>query len=149
MSFVMSKEWLERQLRASRRCAGPGLLALAAAVAVVPLLLTAPASADRFGGAPGGDRFQIEDPRNRVTVSVRTVPVGAFCVRAVEAVGYDPRLNQRLYHVRFNSGVMASLGVTAYENALSSARTERDAVQGLEYAQRDAAPFRRNPGDCI
>ncbi|MGL4286085.1 MAG: hypothetical protein ACRCVA_07075 [Phreatobacter sp.] len=140
----MSKERLERHSHLLRG----GLPALVAAAAIAPLLLALPASANRFGG-PGGDRMQTDDPRNRVTVSVRTVPVGAFCVRAVEAVGYDPRLNQRLYRVRFNSGVMASLGVTAYENALASARTEQDALHGLEYAQRDAAPFRRSPADCL
>lgn len=129
------------------RAAGRALHGLAAVAALLPLLATAPAFANRFG-SPGADRMEPEDPRNRSTVSVRTVPVGAFCVRVVEVIGYDPRLNQRLYRVRLDSGVMAGLGVTAYENALAFARTETDALRSLDFARHDAETFRRNPGQC-
>jgi hypothetical protein len=144
----MRKEHPIGQTSRLRRYGAPVLLALAALS--LPILATLPAAANRFGGGGNGsgDRSNLEDPRNRTTVSIVTVPVGAFCVRAVEAVGYDPRLNQRLYRVRFNSGAMASLGVTAYENALAFARTEQDALRGLEYARADAAPYVRDPSTC-
>jgi hypothetical protein len=122
---------------------------LAAAVAV--MALSAPALAQWPGGAiepRGGMDPQIEDQRNRSTVSIRTIPVGEFCVRAVEAVGYDPRLNQRLYRVGFDSGPMTGLGVTAYENAFASARTQGDAMRALAAARHDARSFLRGRGDC-
>ena len=74
--------------------------------------------------------------------------VGDFCVRAIEAVGYDPRLNTRLYRIAFDSGPMTSLGVTAYENAFASARTQGDAMAALSAARFDARPYRRGPGEC-
>ncbi|AVO46196.1 hypothetical protein [Phreatobacter cathodiphilus] len=100
------------------------------------------------GGGLGGGRGDIDSRNNRMTVSIRVVTVGTFCVRAVEAVGYDPRLNQRLFRIGFDSGPMTSVGVTAYENAFSSARTEGDAAAALAAAQRDAQPYRRGPGQC-
>lgn len=135
------------RLAGPRRAAGRALHGLATIAALLPLMLTSPALANRFG-SPGADRMEPEDPRNRSTVSVRTVPVGAFCVRVVEVVGYDPRLNQRLYRVRLDSGVLASLGITAYENALAFARTENDALRSLDLARHDAETFRRSPGQC-
>lgn len=125
----------------------PALLA----AAIACLALSAPALAQWPGGAPeprGGPSPQIEDPRNRTTVSIRTIPVGEFCVRAVEAIGYDPRLNQRLYRVGFDSGPMTGLGVTAYENAFASARTQGDAARALEAARYDARSFQRGRGEC-
>lgn len=121
----------------------PGL-GLAAALG---LALVAPAAAQFHGGGAGG-RGGIDTDRNRLTVSIRVVPVGDFCVRAVEAVGYDPRLNRRLYRVGFDSGPMTSLGVTAFENAFSSARTQADALAALAAAQHDARPYRRSRGEC-
>lgn len=111
-----------------------------------------PALAQFYGGGSsggfGGGERPNEDPRSRMTVSIRTVQVGEFCVRAVEAIGYDPRLNQRLYRLGFDSGPMTSLGVVAFENAFSSARTQGDAVRALAAAQSDARPYRRGPGQC-
>ncbi len=123
---------------------------LAAALAVCTL--AAPALAQWPGGIDlnqgGGPVPDIEDRRNRTTVSIRTVPVGEFCIRAVEAVGYDPRLNVRLYRVGFDSGPMTGLGVTAYENAFSSARTQDDALRALASARADARSFARGRGQC-
>lgn len=135
------------RLAGARRVAGHALYGAATLAALLPLMLATPALANRFG-SPGADRMEPEDPRNRKTVSVITVPVGAFCVRAVGVVGYDPRLNQRLYRVSFDSGTMVDLGVTAYENALASARTEAEALRGLSLGRQDAAPYRRDPGHC-
>lgn len=122
------------------------LLIAAAAV----LALSAPAFAQWTGGVDhgGGPVPQIDDPFNRATVSIRTVPFGEFCVRAVEAVGYDARLNQRLYRVGFDSGPMTPLGVTAYENAFASARTQGDAVRALAAARADSRSFLRGQGQC-
>lgn len=140
--------------KAARALALP--LAFAATVGAGALAFTglsSPADAQFIGGGSagsggyGGERLG-EDPRNRLTVSIRTVPVGEFCVRAVEAVGYDPRLNQRLYRLGFDSGPMTSLGVVAFENAFSSARTQGDAMRALAAAQADARPYRRGPGQC-
>lgn len=124
------------------------IVALGLAGALAPAV---PALAQWGGpaaGARGGPEPNVDDPRNRLTVSIRTVPVGEFCVRAVEAVGYDPRLNQRLYRVGFDSGPMTSLGVTAYENAFSSARTQADAMRALAAARHDAEPYQRPPRAC-
>ncbi|WP_439572837.1 hypothetical protein [Phreatobacter sp.] len=127
----------------------PVTLAAAAALGL-GALAAGPAAAQwgnrDHGGGPILERF--DDSRNRQTVSIRTVPVGEFCVRAVEAVGYDPRLNRRLYRVRFDSGPITSLGVVAFENAFSGARTEGDAVRALAAGQHDAAPYRRGRGEC-
>ncbi len=118
-----------------------GSLALAGAV-------SAPAVAQYYGGGAHSGRGDTDSRNNRVTVSIRVVTVGDFCVRAIEAVGYDPRLNTRLYRVAFDSGPMTSLGVTAYENAFSSARTQGDAMAALSAARFDARPYRRGPGEC-
>jgi hypothetical protein len=108
----------------------------------------APSAMAQYPGGLGDGRFDTDSRNNRMTVSIRVVPVGNFCVRAVEAVGYDPRSNQSLYRVRFDSGAMTSLGVTAFENAFSSARSEGDAVRALSAAQADARPYRRSPTEC-
>jgi hypothetical protein len=123
---------------------------LAAAALVLGTALAAFPVQAQFndGGGLGGGRGDIDSRNNRLTVSIRVVTVGSFCVRAVEAVGYDPRLNQRLFRIGFDSGPMTSVGVTAYENAFSSARTEGDAAAALAAAQRDAQPYRRGPGQC-
>lgn len=125
---------------------------LAAAVLVGSLALatavSAPAVAQYHGGGAQSGRGDTDSRNNRVTVSIRVVTVGDFCVRAIEAVGYDPRLNTRLYRVGFDSGPMTSLGVTAYENAFSSARTQGDAMMALAAARHDARPYRRGPGEC-
>jgi hypothetical protein len=143
----MRNDHLDGQDFPRRRRRAPIFLALAALS--LPILAAWPAAADRFGGGGrGGDQSTLDDNRNRVTISIRVVPVGAYCVRPVEAVGYDPRLNQRLFAVPIKAGAMASLGVTAYENALAFARTAQDAVRGLEYARADAAPYLRDPGHC-
>lgn len=118
-----------------------GSLALAGAV-------SAPAVAQYYGGGAHNGRGDTDSRNNRVTVSIRVVTVGDFCVRAIEAVGYDPRLNTRLYRVGFDSGPMTSLGVTAYENAFSSARTQGDAMMALAAARHDARPYQRGPGEC-
>ncbi|MGU9979929.1 hypothetical protein ACJ4V0_07800 [Phreatobacter sp. HK31-P] len=119
-----------------------GALALAGAV-------SAPATAQYYGGGGAhSGRGDTDSRNNRVTVSIRVVTVGDFCVRAIEAVGYDPRLNTRLYRIGFDSGPMTSLGVTAYENAFSSARTQGDAMAALSAAHYDARPYRRGPGAC-
>jgi len=118
-----------------------GSLALATAV-------SAPAVAQYYGGGAVSGRGDTDSRNNRVTVSIRVVTVGDVCVRAIEAVGYDPRLNTRLYRIAFDSGPMTSLGVTAYENAFSSARTQSDAMAALAVAQHDARPYRRGPGGC-
>lgn len=120
------------------------------AAATAAFALSAPALAQWSGGVDhgGGPVPQIEDPFNRATVSIRTVPFGEFCVRAVEAVGYDARLNQRLYRVGFDSGPMTPLGVTAYENAFASARTQGDAVRALDAARADSRSFQRGRGQC-
>ncbi|MDP2801591.1 MAG: hypothetical protein Q8O26_06885 [Phreatobacter sp.] len=107
-----------------------------------------PAHAQFNGGGGHAGRGDTDSRNNRLTVSVRVVTVGNFCVRAVEAVGYDPRLNQRLFRIGFDSGPMTSLGVTAYENAFSSSRTQDDAVAALTAARLDARPYRRGPGEC-
>jgi hypothetical protein len=130
----------------SRLRAGLAAATLILAAALVPAA-PQPVLAQFNDGGLGG-RGDIESRNNRLTVSIRVVPVGNFCVRAVEAVGYDPRLNQRLFRIGFDSGPMASNGVTAYENAFSSARTQGDAVAALAAAQRDAQPYRRGPGQC-
>ncbi len=120
------------------------------AAAVAAFALSAPAFAQWSGGVDhgGGPVPQLEDPLNRATVSIRTVPFGEFCLRAVEAVGYDPRLNQRLYRVGFDSGPMTPLGVTAYENAFASARTQGDAARALAAARADSRSFLRARGQC-
>jgi hypothetical protein len=122
------------------------MAAMAVCALAVPAFAQWPGGID-FGNG-GGPVPEIEDRRNRTTVSIRTVPFGELCVRAVEAVGYDPRLNQRLYRVGFDSGPMTGLGVTAYENAFSSARTQDDAVRALSAARADARSFARGRGQC-
>jgi hypothetical protein len=126
------------------------LLAVAL-VAVAPGIALAQTYSGGGGGGGGGHNQAdgtIDQRANRVTVSIRTVPVGQFCLRAVAAVGYDPRLNQRLYSVQFDSGPMTSLGAVAYENAFSSARTQADAMMALANARRDAEPYGRSAGAC-
>jgi hypothetical protein len=126
------------------------------ALVVAALLAAAPgptlAQTYSGGGSGGGGAHHqdgtIDQRANRMTVSIRTVPVGQFCLRAVAAIGYDPRLNQRLYAIQFDSGPMTSLGAVAYENAFSSARTERDAVAALASARRDSQPYSRSAGAC-
>ncbi|WP_296572284.1 hypothetical protein [Phreatobacter sp.] len=113
-----------------------------------PALAQFNAYAQSFDGGGQSGRGDVESRNNRLTVSIRVVTVGDVCVRAVEAVGYDPRLNQRLFRIGFDSGPMTALGVTAYENALASARTADDAMAALAAAQRDARPYRRGPGQC-
>jgi hypothetical protein len=132
----------------SRLSAGLAAATLALGAALVPAAPPPVLAQFNDGGGLGGGRGDIDSRNNRLTVSIRVVTVGSFCVRAVEAVGYDPRLNQRLFRIGFDSGPMTSVGVTAYENALSSARTEGDAVAALAAAQRDAQPYRRGPGQC-
>lgn len=100
------------------------------------------------GGGHGSNDGTIDQRSNRMTVSIRTVPVGQFCLRAVAAIGYDPRSNQRLYAIQFDSGPMTSLGAVAYENAFSSARTEQDAASALASARRDSQPYSRSAGAC-
>jgi F0F1-type ATP synthase membrane subunit c/vacuolar-type H+-ATPase subunit K len=119
------------------------LLGIALAGASPPL---AHAQFNDGGGHSG--RGDTDSLNNRLTVSVRVVTVGNVCVRAVEAVGYDPRLNQRLFRISFDSGPMTSLGITAYENAFASARSQGDAMAALAAAERDARPYRRGPGGC-
>lgn len=102
------------------------------------------------GGSQGGGGFNnfVDDPLNRVTVTVRVEPVGRFCVRVIEAVGYDPRLNRMLYRTAIGGDVVVSLGVTAYENAFASARTQGDAATALAAGRRDASSFRRGRESC-
>lgn len=123
------------------------LAALLAAAAGPTLAQTYSGGGSGGGGAHHQDGT-IDQRANRMTVSIRTVPVGQFCLRAVAAIGYDPRLNQRLYAIQFDSGPMTSLGAVAYENAFSSARTERDAVAALASARRDSQPYSRSAGAC-
>jgi hypothetical protein len=113
-------------------------------------LAVGPAAAQWSNFDPGGGPIieNFDHSRYRATVSIRTVPVGASCVRAVEAIGYDPERNIRLYRVRFDSGPIAPLGVVAYENAFASARTEGDALRAVAAGQSDAAPYRRSRGQC-
>lgn len=122
----------------------------AAAILGLGALAAGPAAAQwgnrDHGGGPIIENF--DHTRHRATVSIRTVPVGEFCVRAVEAVGYDPERNRRLYRVRFDSGPITSLGVVAFENAFASARTERDAIRAVAAGQNDAAPYRRSRAEC-
>lgn len=141
----------------SRNAAKPcnarkGRAAAAVVAAACLAVLSAPASAQFIGGGlPGatrGDDNPIEDRRNRVTVSIRTVPVGSFCLRVVEAVGFDPRLNRRLYRLGIETPPMTSLGAVAYENALASARTQGDALAALPAARRDARPYVRDAAGC-
>jgi len=125
-------------------------LVLAALMAIAPgaaLAQTYSGGGSGGGGANHNDGT-IDQRANRMTVSIRTVPVGQFCLRAVAAIGYDPRTNQRLYAIQFDSGPMTSLGAVAYENAFSSARTERDAVAALAYARRDSQSYGRSPDAC-
>ncbi|QCK85890.1 hypothetical protein E8L99_09000 [Phreatobacter aquaticus] len=126
------------------------VLAIAGAVALAPgLALAQYSGGGGGGGSDGGANFApIDDYVNRRTVTIRTVPVGVGCIRAVGAVGYDPRLNQRLFDIRFDSGVIAAVGVSAYENALSGARTGADAQRALAGAARDAARYRRDQRSC-
>lgn len=101
------------------------------------------------GASDGGANFdRTDDYVNRRTVTIRTVPVGVGCIRAVGAVGYDPRLNQKLFDIRFDSGVIAAVGVAAYENALGSARTSADAQRALVGAAQDAQRYRRDARGC-
>lgn len=126
----------------------PAVLA-AAALLGLGALAAGPAAAQwghRDNGGPIIDNF--DHTRHQATVSIRTVPVGEFCVRVVEAIGFDPRLNRRLYRVRFDSGPITSLGVVAYENAFAGARTEGDAARAVAAAQNDASPYRRSRGQC-
>ena len=126
-------------------------LVLAALLAAAPGLVLAKSfsgSGGSSGGGHGGNDGTIDQRANRMTVSIRTVPVGQFCLRAVAAIGYDPRLNQRLYAIQFDSGPMTSLGAVAYENAFSSARSERDAMAALASARRDSQPYSRSAGAC-
>lgn len=128
---------------------GAGLTA--AALILAPVLMgsvSRPALAQSFDSGGQSGRGDAESRNNRLTVSIRVVTVGDVCVRAVEAVGYDPRLNQRLFRIGFDSGPMTALGVTAYENAFASARTADGAMAALAAAQRDARPYRRGPGQC-
>lgn len=127
--------------------AGLGAAALVVALTLAGAL-SVPAVAQYPGGGAHSGRGDTDSRNNRVTVSIRVVTVGDFCVRAIEAVGYDPRLNTRLYRVGFDSGPMTSLGVTAYENAFSSARTQGDAMMALAAARHDARPYQRGPGEC-
>ena len=127
--------------------AGLGAAALVGALTLAGAL-SVPAVAQYPGGGAHSGRGDTDSRNNRVTVSIRVVTVGDFCVRAIEAVGYDPRLNTRLYRVGFDSGPMTSLGVTAYENAFSSARTQGDAMMALAAARHDARPYQRGPGEC-
>lgn len=122
-----------------------GLALVAGTALAVGLAATASAQFSRGGD---GGRSSIDPRTDRSTVSIRIVPVGDFCVRAVGAVGYDPRANQRLYNVGFDSGPMTSLGVTAFENAFSGARTQGDAMRALSAARHDAQPYRRSAADC-
>ncbi len=129
----------------------PARLVATAIVALAPglaLAQTYSGGGGSGGGGHGNNDGTIDQRANRMTVSIRTVPVGQFCLRAVAAIGYDPRLNQRLYMVQFDSGPMTSLGAVAYENAFSSARTQADAMAALNNARRDAQPYGRNPGAC-
>lgn len=128
----------------------PAALAAVAALALLAGPASGPVQAQWPGsmGAGGPIIENFDHTRYRATVSIRTVPVGEFCVRVVEAIGFDPRLNRRLYRVRFDSGPITSLGVTAYENAFASARTEGDAVRAVAAGQHDASPYRRSRGQC-
>jgi hypothetical protein len=132
----------------SRLRAGLAAATLMLGAALVPAAPQPVRAQFNDGGGLSDGRGDTDSRNNRMTVSIRVVTVGSFCVRAVEAVGYDPRLNQRLFRIGFDSGPMTSVGVTAYENAFSSARTEGDAVAALAAAQRDAQPYRRGPGQC-
>ncbi len=127
-----------------------GRLVAAALVALAPGIALAQtfSGGGGGGGGHGNNDGTIDQRANRLTVSIRTVPVGQFCLRAVAAIGYDPRLNQRLYSVQFDSGPMTSLGAVAYENAFSSARTQADAMAALASARRDAQPYGRSAGAC-
>lgn len=131
------------------RLTRPALL-LAALLAAAPgLALAQTFNGSGSGGGGHGDNDGAIDLRaNRMTVSIRTIPVGQFCLRAVAAIGYDPRLNQRLYALQFDSGPMTPLGAVAYENAFASARTEADARTALANARRDSQPYGRSAGAC-
>jgi hypothetical protein len=116
---------------------------------MAPGLALAQYSGGGGGGSDGGANFDpVDDYVNRRTVTIRTVPVGVGCIRAVGAVGYDPRLNQPLFNIRFDSGVIAAVGVAAYENALSRARTGAEAQRALGAANQDAARYRRDQRSC-
>lgn len=122
---------------------------LVAAVVALLLTSTAPALAQRGGGGLRGGGIDAVDARaNLSTVSIRIMPIGRFCVRAIAAVGYEPRLNQQLYRIEIDSGPMNSLGISAYENALQSARTPAEARVAVSAARQDAGPFRRDRPAC-
>lgn len=118
--------------------------------AALVLASAAPALAQLPGGggdARGTTEF-VEQPQNRDLVRVSTVPVGRFCARVTQVVGLDRRTQAVLYQVPVRSEVMTSIGVMAYENALASARDANQARAALSAAARDAAPYRRGPGEC-
>ncbi|MEI8143991.1 MAG: hypothetical protein WCH83_00880 [Alphaproteobacteria bacterium] len=125
----------------------PFIMAAALIMSAVPAAAQFSGGGDGGGGGANGNENR-DTPANRLSVTIRAVPIGAKCVRAIGAYGFDPRLNQELYRMSFDSGPMTGLGLNAYENAFSSSRTPGDAAKSLDAARKDAASFRRDLSAC-
>lgn len=125
--------------------------------AVLALMLAAGLAVPAFGqagggsggdsssnmGGPGADQIQSVP-----TVRLSIAAVGSRCFRVVSAVAFDHHLGRPLFRLNVGSDLYGSQGVTAFENALSGARTAEEAQRALATGAADAAAYRKNPAEC-